>query len=222
MLVTRDNLDDTSSNQMIEKIQWLGHGGFIIQGPPLIYINPWRITRSVFHADVILVSHDHYEHCSRADIDKLRGPHTLVIGNERVAREIDDCVVLRPWQSLTVERVCIKAVPAYSPNHGKHPQDEGGLGFVISVNYYDIYYAGDTQIIPEMERIHPDIAILPIDNNGTLTVSEAADLVKRMRPRWVIPSNFGPEAEGATHLEAETLKRLVGNWAEVVILPRQK
>lgn len=207
---------------MIERIQWLGHGSFALQGPPLIYINPWRVPRSVFHADVILVSHDHYDHCSLADINKLRGPNTRIISNERVAREIEDCMVLRPWQSLAIDRACIKAVPAYSPTHWKHPQGDGGLGFIISVNFYDVYYAGDTQVIPEMERIRPDIAILPIDGNGTLTVNEASQVVKQMRPRWVIPGNWGGDSEGASRLDAEAFQQQVEEFSQVVLLPRQK
>jgi L-ascorbate metabolism protein UlaG (beta-lactamase superfamily) len=207
---------------MIERIQWLGHGSFIIEGPPLIYINPWRVARSVFHADLILVSHDHYDHCSLADINKVRGPHTRIIGSERVANEIEDCTVLRPWQSVTVDRACIKAVPAYSPNHWKHPASDNGLGFVISLNLYDIYYAGDTQFIPEMAGIRPDIAILPIDGDGTLTIDDAAEVVKHMRPRWAIPSNWGPETVGASRLDAETFKRQADPWAEVVILPQRR
>lgn len=207
---------------MLDRIQWLGHGSFIIQGPPLIYVNPWRVVRKVFHADVILVSHDHYDHCSLADIDKLRGPDTRIIGNERVAKEIEGCTVLRPWQSLCVDRACIKAVPAYSPNDLRHPLSDGGLGFVISLNLHDIYYAGDTQMIPEMERIQPDIAILPIDGNGTLTVGEAVQVVKRMRPRMVIPSNWGAGREGAAYSDVMAFKESVGGAAEVVILPLSK
>lgn len=191
---------------MIDRIQWLGHGTFVIQGPPLIYINPWRIARKAVPADVILISHDHYDHCSLADINKLRGPDTLIIGNERAAQEIPGCHVLRPWQSLAVDRASIKAVPAYSPNDGRHPLNHGGLGFLISLHLYDVYYAGDTQIIPEMNCIKPDIAILPIDGKGTLTVEEAAQVVRQMRPRWAIPSNWG--WNGATRVDAQAFKRL--------------
>ncbi len=205
---------------MIDRIQWLGHGSFLIQGPPLIYINPWRVSRNIFHADVILITHDHYDHCSQADIDKLRGPDTLVISNDKVASEIENCTVVRPWQSLTIDRACIKAVPAYSPNDWRHPQNDGGLGFVISLNYYDIYYAGDTQLIPEMSRIHPDIAILPIDGNGTLNVEDATEVVREMRPRWTIPANWGNAAEGATRLDAMAFKQLADGPTEVVLLPQ--
>ncbi len=198
---------------MIDRIQWLGHGGFFIQGPPLIYINPWRVTRSIFHADVILVGHHHPEHCSLADINKLRGKDTQVFGSALVTQEIEGCQILRHWQSVQIDRAGIKAVPAYSTQGWQHPKEDGGLGFVISLNLYDIYYAGDTEIIPEMERIRPDIAILPIDGNGTLSIAEAVDVVKQMRPRWVIPSNWGPETEA----NARLFKREVAGRAEVIL-----
>jgi L-ascorbate metabolism protein UlaG (beta-lactamase superfamily) len=203
---------------MIDRIQWLGHGSFVIQGPPRIYINPWRIARSEFLADVILISHAHYDHCSSADINKLRGPYTRVIGNQQAAQEIEGCEVIRPWQSLTIDRACIQAVPAYSPDSWQHPREDGGLGFVISANLYDIYYAGDTQQIPEMARIRPDIAILPIDGNGTLTVEEAAEVVRQMQPRWVLPSNWGSAPESATRLEALAFRRQVETLTDVVLL----
>ena len=207
---------------MIESIKWLGHGSFLIQGPPIIYINPWKISKRVFHADLILITHDHYEHFSQADITKLHGPDTIIVGNERVANELDGVNVLRPWHSMTVDRASIKAVPAYSPNSFTHPQEDGGLGYIISLNYYDIYYAGDTEIIPEMDQIHPDIAILPIDGNGTLSVEEAAALTQKMRPRWVIPSNWSKRAEGATSMDVLRFRELVGDSAEVVIPTQQQ
>ena len=174
-----------------------------------------RVTRTTFHADVILIGHHHSEHFSLADINKMRGAQTRIFGNETVAQEIEGCEVLRPWQSVVIDRACIKAVPAYSPSGWQHPLADGGLGFVISLNYFDIYYAGDTQIIPEMTRLRPDIAILPIDGNGTLTVHEAVDVVKQMRPRWVIPSNWSK----ATQADVRLFKQEVSGRAEVVLPP---
>ena len=101
---------------MIEQIQWLGYGSFFIQGPPLIYINPSRVTRHTFLADVILVGHHHDDHFSMADIRKLRGPQTRVLTNEHLAKEIEGSHIIRPWQSIMVDRAGIKAIPAYSPN----------------------------------------------------------------------------------------------------------
>lgn len=206
------------SETMIDQIEWLGHGSFVIQGSPLIYINPWRTGRANRKADIILVSHEHYEHCSLADIERLRDEHTVVIASEKAAREIEPCAVLRPWQSMTVGAACIKAVPAYSPQSTLHAPEAGGLGFIISVNMYDIYYAGDTGLIPEMASIRPDIAILPIDGNGTMTPSEAAQAAALMRPRWVIPSNWGSPSSRAGRIDAHILRRELGDQAQVALL----
>ena len=202
---------------MIDNIKWLGHGSFFIQGPPYIYLDPWRVVRTTFDADIILVSHDHYDHCSIADIEKLRGKETVIIGNEQVAEKIESTTIIRPWQSMTFDRINIKAIPAYAPDGVQHQEINGGLGFIISMNYYDIYYAGDTKLIPEMERISPDIVILPIDNRDTLSVKEAVEVVELLSPRWVIPSNWGSIGEGASIVDANEFKKQVGGRATVII-----
>jgi L-ascorbate metabolism protein UlaG (beta-lactamase superfamily) len=205
---------------MIERIEWLGHASFRIQGLPLIYIDPWRIVRTAFLADIILISHDHYDHCSPADIEKISGPETTLIGNNMSKNVVTQISELRPWQVMNIDRVCIKAVPAYNSHH---PKEFGGLGFVISVDQYDIYYAGDTDLIDEMHNIHPDIAILPIGGRQTMDVTAAVEAVKRMRPQWVIPSHWGTSLEGGTSLDARIFADRVqsANLAKVLI-PEQK
>lgn len=205
---------------MIDQIQWIGHGSFIVQGPPLIYINPWRVARKTFLADVILIGHDHYEHFSASDIDNLRGESTIILTNEVVAEQVEGAQVLRPWHSMLIDGARITAVPAYSVDDYTHPQEDGGLGFVIAVNLHDIYYAGDTQLTPEMDRITPDIAILPIDGNGTLNAEQAAEWVKRKRPKYSIPSNWGAPGVGtsAPVAAANRFKQLVGSFSQVRLM----
>lgn len=199
---------------MIDQIQWLGHGSFVIHTDPIIYINPWRVTRVSHPADVILISHEHYEYCSLADIAKLRGPDTKVIASQRAAAHIEDCTILRPWQSIGIGRACIKGIPAYSPRFGT---TDDGLGFVISVNYFDIYYAGHTGVIPEMASLHPDIAILPINGDDTMSATEAAQVATQMRPRWVIPCNWGFSASSTNRVDAQIFSREVGSAAQVIL-----
>lgn len=203
---------------MIERIEWLGHGSFRIHGAPLIYIDPWRVVRSPNPADIILISHDHYDHCSPADVEKLRGPDTCVVSNNMAASVLTDRpTILRPWQVLNINRACIRAIPAYNSHH---PKEFEGLGFVISMDHYDIYYAGDTDLIPEMMTLHPDIAILPIGGRQTMDVSSAVEAVRRMRPRWVIPSHWGNPSEGGTALDVRIFTEQVGSMAEVVLPER--
>jgi L-ascorbate metabolism protein UlaG (beta-lactamase superfamily) len=202
---------------MIDQIIWLGHGSFLVKAEQYIYINPWKVGSGYPTADVILVGHHHYEHFSEPDIDRLRGPDTLILTNALVQEQLMEATILRPWHSQTVGRISIKALPAYSPQSLQHPLSDGGLGFVISVNYYDIYYAGDTQRIGEMAGLAPDIAILPIDGNGTLTPGEAAEVVRVMRPRWVIPCNWGKPLGGASAVDVAQFREEVGDTAEVIV-----
>lgn len=202
---------------MIENIHWIQHGSFIITHPMVIYINPWQITQAYLKADVILISHEHYEHFSIADVDKVRKEGTRIITNERVATEIPDAEVLRPWQSININKANIKAVPAYSPDSLHHPLSHDGLGFIISLNYYDIYYAGDTKIIPEMQAIRPDIAILPIDGQGTLDIYEASQAIDILKPKWVMPSNWGKRGSTATPLDVMRFKDVASEKAQIVV-----
>ncbi|MEL7236692.1 MAG: MBL fold metallo-hydrolase [Chloroflexota bacterium] len=202
---------------MIDQLQWLGHGSFLLDGNPIIYIDPWRLAGAQLPADIILISHDHYEHCSPTDVARIRQPDTVIIGNELVAEQIEGCTVIRAWQSLNIGSVNIKAVPAYSTESLEHPREDGGLGFVISINFYDIYYAGDTQLIPEMHTLHPDIAILPIDGKGTLDIYTAAEAARILHPRHVVPCNWDKRLGGATPLDVMRFKSEVNNEFEVVV-----
>lgn len=193
---------------MIDQIHWLGHASFRIEGPPLIYVNPWRVARTAFLADVILLSNDQYDHCSPADVEKLRGPNTVVVGNAHAANVIgSDVVVLRPWQSLNIGTARITAVPAYTyTNH--HPVSKGELGFVISIGYYDIYYAGCTEFVPELSRVQADIAILPLAaGEGTMSMDNLTALARSVNPSWVIPSHWG--SMNGTQYDVQALARAI-------------
>jgi L-ascorbate metabolism protein UlaG (beta-lactamase superfamily) len=201
---------------MIERIEWLGHASFRIQGTPLIYIDPWRVARNAPRADIILITHDHYDHCSPPDVEKLRGPNTVILANNMAASvlgEGEGIKVLRPWQVYNIGRACIKAIPAYNSHH---PKAFEGLGFVISLDHHDIYYAGDTDLIPEMSMIRPDIAILPIGGRQTMNVEDAVEAVRRLRPRWAVPSHWGTPSEGGTNLDARIFSEHIEGLAQPV------
>ncbi|MCA9914878.1 MAG: MBL fold metallo-hydrolase [Anaerolineae bacterium] len=203
---------------MIEQIRWLGHGSIVIEGSPILYINPWRIVRTAFHADAILVTSDSYDLCSSADIEKLRGPATHLIGSEQVAAQVDNVTVLRAWQSVSVDRASIKAIPIVRAKaDGTTIPVDGSFGYVVSENYYDIYYTGHTSIMPQMQYMHPDIAIIPVDQRGGYTLDDAIALVDTLRPRWVIPCNWGTTDYGASQVVAQEFRKRVEGVTEVVM-----
>lgn len=200
---------------MIDCIHWLGNSSFCITGALTIYINPWRVLRGR-PADVILISDDHYEHLSSADIAKLRTDSTRVIGFERAMREVGG-EPLRALQTVAIGRTAIKAVPAYFPDDTQYSAERMPLGFVVSMNYLDIYYGGMTGVIPEMKWLRPDIALLCV--TGGVSPAESAQAVGLMKPKFAVPYRWSSN----TRSEALALQSFVGrqplNETQVMLLP---
>jgi len=209
---------------MLDNIQWLGHASFKITGSPSFMIDPWRVVKDeTFAPDVILITHEHYDHCSPADINKLVDGKTLVVASQGAADHLDIPVkVLRPWQTINVGRASIRTVPAYTFS-GDHPAKREDLGFIISTNYTDIYYAGDTDFIPELRNLRCDIAILPISGrNGLMNIDAAIEFVQSARPRYVIPSHYGNGAESGGNVEMMAFERALGKLTTVVSLTNHR
>lgn len=202
---------------MINNIQWLGHASFLIHGTPSIMIDPWRVLYEGTSPDLILISHEHYDHCSPADVNKLIGPNTQVIASRSAAAYLDCPVtVLRPFQVINFGRTSIKAVPAYTFS-GDHPTQREDIGFVISQNYTDIYYAGDTDFVPELRSLRCDIAILPATSqDGQMNAQNAAAFVQSARPRYVIPSHVGTGFESAKRSERQNFFNALNGLTEIV------
>ncbi len=204
---------------MIDRIRWQGHGSFVIEGKPSIQIAPWRVVKSDKPPDVILIGHDHFDHCSPADIEKIRGENTVVIGSESAARVIPEVKVLREWQSISVERASITAIPAATRRSARASTTDGRLGFLISLDLYDIYYVGESEVIPDVRHFMPDIILLPIDGYGRLSVEAGLELVDMMKPAWAIPYNWGGAGAEATELDAQSFRSRVTGATEVLLLP---
>ncbi len=211
---------------MLERIHWLGHASFRINGPPhdgdpVIYIDPWRLPEDAPPADLILISHDHHDHCSPDDIARIRREDTTIIGNQRVADRLSLQVrVLRPWQGMMSPcgRVSVRAVPAYTRAHAYHDRSYGGLGFLISVVRMDIYFAGDTDLIPEMDKVGCDVALLPVGGAFTMSYEEAAEAARRIRPLHAIPMHYGLEIPGSRDF-GRCFVQMVNSGIRAVELP---
>ena len=204
---------------MIDRIRWQGHSSFAIEGEPFIQIAPWRVVKTEAPPDLILLGHDHYDHCSPADVEKIRGENTVIVGSESASRIIPGTQVLREWQSINVGKANIKAIPALSSRDPRDQQVDGRLGFLISLDLYDIYYVGEADTVSENSYLKPDIILLPIDGYGRLSVTDAVKLVKSMQPKWAIPYNWGGAGEEATQLDAQSFQSQVSGATEVLLLP---
>ena len=185
-------------------INWLGHSGFSIKNSSVIYIDPYNIKDGLEKADFILITHNHYDHCSVADINKIIKEGTRIILTPDCQSKITKfetpikMEIIEPGHELSFGEMKISAIPAYNIDKSFHPKDEQGVGYIIKFNGTIIYHAGDTDFIPEMQKLtgyqQPGkefVALLPIGGRFTMTVEEAVEAAKMIKPSLAIPMHYG-------------------------------
>ena len=178
---------------MQPKIEWLGHDSFRLVGEKTVYIDPWKIS-SGDPADVILITHDHFDHFQQEDIDKVRQPSTVIVAPQAVASQLQGNVkVAERGAKLEANGVPVEVVAAYNvrPDRLKfHPKEYGGVGYIVTLGGKRIYHTGDTDKIPEMENIQCDILLVPVSGTYVMTAPEAAEVANLIKPELAIPMHW--------------------------------
>lgn len=196
-----------SAPKLLENLHRLGHDSFRYDGPPVIYIDPWKLPAGSPRADLILVTHEHQDHCSPDDVKQISGPGTVVIACPSAAAKLPGAHSLRPGEKLPVGEVTVTAVPAYNVNKFRspgvlfHPPGAGHNGYVITVGGERLYHAGDTDQIPEMAHIRCDVALLPISGTYVMTADEAAAAAGEIKPRVAVPMHYGDIVGGSADVQ---------------------
>jgi len=180
-------------DKILSNLDWLGHDCFRLRAAgQIVYFDPFQLSGDLPPADLILVSHTHYDHFSPDDIKKIRRESTLIITVPEAAAKLSGNVkTMQPGQSVTSGPFTIEAVRAYNTNKKFHPQANNWLGFIVTVEGVRIYHAGDTDHIPEMANYQADIALLPVSGTYVMTADEAAQAALEINPKVAVPMHFG-------------------------------
>ncbi len=175
-----------------EKVKWLGHASFRIEGEKAtVYIDPWKLKGSA-PADVICITHSHFDHLSEEDVEKIRKPSTVIIGPADCGGEFGEAFTeIAVGGSQSVGDVTVEAVPAYNTDKDFHPKSSNWVGYIVTVDGVRIYHTGDTDVIPEMDDVSTDVALVPVGGTYTMTVGQAADAVEKINPKVAVPMHCG-------------------------------
>jgi len=195
----------------------LAHDTFRIAGSKTIYTDPYKL-QDRDSADIVLISHEHFDHLSLEDLEKVCTSKTTVVASTLCKSglkglKVAEAKFVAPGDKTTVGQVEIEAVPAYNLNKFRapgqvfHPKGEARVGFVFQMDGTRVYFAGDTDFIPEMKTIKCDIALLPVSGTYVMTAEEAAEAAAALKPKIAVPMHYA--AIVGSDADAKKFKSLV-------------
>ena len=162
----------------------------------IIYFDPYKIKEEKKDADIIFITHNHYDHMDITSINNIKNKNTIIIVPKTMKEvikniEFKDYIYLNPNEEINISNIIIKTIPAYNIEKPFHPRSNNWLGYIINFNNISYYIAGDTDKTKESENVKCDIALIPIGGHFTMDVNEATELIKIINPKIVIPTHYG-------------------------------
>jgi L-ascorbate metabolism protein UlaG (beta-lactamase superfamily) len=193
--------DRISTSQGDVELYFVGHGSLMFRtGSYVIHIDPVKSSGNYDNlpkADLILVTHEHYDHLDSELIKKLRKPETVMFCNSASAASVSWAQPVKPGDVRNAGNIKIEVIPAYNIVNERakgqpfHPRGTGN-GYILTIGDKRFYVAGDTENIPEMKALKGiDVAFLPMNLPYTMTPSMVADAAKSFRPAILYPYHYG-------------------------------
>jgi L-ascorbate metabolism protein UlaG (beta-lactamase superfamily) len=180
----------------LDFLKWIGHASFLIKvGNKNVYIDPFRLTTVKERADVILITHPHFDHMNTEDIAKIADSKTEIFVTEDSVDKIKVGKVkgTEPNREYSSSVIKFSTIPAYNvvkERLDKHPKKNNWVGYILEANNMKIYHAGDTDFIPEMEEINVDLALIPMSGTYTMDPDQAIEAANKIDAKAVAPMHY--------------------------------
>ena len=181
---------------MLDNIEVLIHSSIKFSKDIIIYFDPYELNKEYHDADIIFITHSHYDHYSPLDIKKVIKDNTIVVCPKDVKEEllkldINNIIEVVPNNDYEVLNIKFKTIPAYNTNKNFHLKENNWVGYLLYYNNVKYYIAGDTDVTGENENIICDVAFVPIGGTYTMDYKEAASLIKEIKPKIAVPIHYG-------------------------------
>ena len=183
---------------MLENIEVLYHSSIRISKGKIIYIDPFKIDKNYNDADIVFITHDHFDHYSEEDIDKVINENTTIIIPEELLTKIlrkginkNAVITVESNKEYMVQGIKFETIPAYNTNKTFHPKENDWVGYIITLDGIRYYIAGDTDITEENRKVKCDVAFVPVGGTYTMDFKEAAQLINEIQPKIAVPIHYG-------------------------------
>ncbi len=210
------------------KVRWLGHDSFVLEGSRTVAIDPFKTSGS-HPADLLLITHEHFDHLNEEDIPRFTGKQTTIVAPKVCEGQLKKFPQEKVWVSpnsrTELKGVTVETIPAYNldkfsePGKVFHPKADGRVGYVVTLDGVRFYHAGDSDATPEMKAVDVDVAFLPVSGTYVMTAEEAAGAAKAMKAKVVVPMHYGRIVGSAS--DAERFRKLVSPSRTVEILQQE-
>ena len=211
---------------MLENIEVLYHSSIRISKNKVIYIDPFKIDKNYNDADIVFITHDHYDHYSAEDIDKVINKNTTIIIPEELLTKLlrkginrNAIITVETNEKYMVQGIKIETIPAYNTNKTFHPKENGWVGYIITLDDIRYYIAGDTDITEENRKVKCDVAFVPVGGTYTMDFKEAAQLINEIQPKIAVPIHYGSVV--GTKQDATDFIKLLHSSIKGIILMKQ-
>lgn len=172
------------------------HSSIKLNIDKVIYFDPFEIKDETNDADIIFITHSHFDHLDFNSINKIKKENTIVVAPKSIEEEIskiefEKYIYLEPFDEVTLDNINIKTIPLYNNEKQFHPRENNWLGYILTIDGLTYYIAGDTDVTEENKKVKCDIAFIPIGGKFTMNVEEATELIKEINSKVVIPIHYG-------------------------------
>ncbi len=218
---TEEEAPEVKAEDMLDSITVNTQSSIRIEGPKTIYVDPYKRAEAPHDADIVLITHAHYDHFDEPSLRNVVNNDTLIVCPDSMRGSVEalglgkDLLTMGTGSWEEAGDVTIEAVPAYNLNKNFHPKSNGWLGYVITMDGVRYYAAGDTDALPELGDVECDIAFVPIGGTYTMTAKEAAGLVNSIAPEIAIPIHYGTIVGKAA--DAETFRSALDSGIKTVM-----
>ena len=211
---------------MLENIEVLYHSSIRISKNKVIYIDPFKIDKNYNDADIVFITHDHFDHYSEEDIDKVINENTTIIIPEELLTKIlrkginkNAVITVESNKEYMVQGIKFETIPAYNTNKTFHPKENDWVGYIITLDGIRYYIAGDTDITEENRKVKCDVAFVPVGGTYTIDFKEAAQLINEIQPKIAVPIHYGSVV--GTKQDATDFIKLLHPSIKGIILMKQ-